>query len=65
MLTMEQKIFFFLVASAILLCARRGHAMVPEPYEELLAKLADKYEEELVERNMERRAFNKGKMGNL
>ena len=65
MLTMEQKIFFFLVASVILLCARRGHAMVPQPYEELLAKLADKYGEELVERNMERRAFNKGKMGNL
>ena len=65
MLAMEQKMFFFLFATSILLCARRGHAMVPQPYEELLAKLADKYGYEMAERNVETRAFNKEKEGNV
>ena len=58
---MERKMVFFLLATSILLCATRGHAMVPQPYEELLANLADKFGEVMVERNVETRAFNKGK----
>ena len=39
--------------------------MVPQPYEELLAKLADKYGYEMAERNVETRAFNEEKEGNV
>ena len=55
MLTMDRKIVFFVLASSILLCARRGNAFVPRPYEELLARLAEKYGEENVERNVNTR----------
>ena len=55
MLTMERKIVFFVLASSILLCARRGNAFVPQPYEELFARLAEKYGEENVERNVNTR----------
>ena len=65
MLAMEQKMLFFLFATSILLCARRGHAMVSQPYEELFAKLAFKYGDEMAERNVETRAFNQEKEGNL
>ena len=52
MLTMERKIVYFVLATSILLCARRGNAFVPRPYEDLLARLAEKYGEENVERNV-------------
>ena len=55
MLTMERKIVFFVLASSILLCARRGNAFVPRPYEELLARIAEKYGEGNVERNVDTR----------
>ena len=55
MLAMERKIVFFLLATSVLLCAKRGHALVPKPHEELFAKLADKYEDEMVLENVEAR----------
>ena len=55
MLTMERKIVYFVLAISILLCARRGNAFVPRPYEDLLARLAEKYGEENVERNVNTR----------
>ena len=55
MLKMERKIGFFVLATSILLCARRGNAFVPQPYEELLSNLADKYGESMDERNLNTR----------
>ena len=55
MLAMERKIVFFLLATSVLLCAKRGHAMVPKPYEELFAMLEDKYEDEMVQGSVEAR----------
>ena len=55
MLAMGRKIAVSLLATSILLCASWGHAMVPEPYEELLAMLADKYRVDIVGRNVETR----------
>ena len=52
---MERKIAISLLATSILLCASWGHAMVAEPYEELLAMLADKYRVDIVERKVETR----------
>ena len=52
---MERKIALRLLATLIMLCASWGHAMVPEPYEELLAMLADKYRVDVVARNVETR----------
>ena len=45
----------FLLASAILLCSRRSHAFNPHSFEEILAKSADEYGDEMVKRNMETR----------
>ena len=53
MLKMTRNIIIFLLASAIVLYARRSHAMVPRPLEELLAMLSDKYGSDIVERNVE------------
>ena len=52
---MERKIAISLLATSILLCARWGHAMIAEPYEKLLAMLADKYRVDIVGRNVETR----------
>ena len=53
MLATERKIALTFLATSILLCARRGHAMVPRPYEDFLAMLANKYRDDIVERNVE------------
>ena len=55
MLKMERKIGFFVLATSILLCARRGNAFVPRPYEELNSNLADEYGESMAERNVNTR----------
>ena len=55
MLEMERKIALSFLATLILLCASWGHAMVAEPYEELLAMLADKYRVDIAGRNVETR----------
>ena len=52
---MTRNIIIFLLSSAIVFCARRSHAMVPRPIEELLALSSDKYGGEIVERNVETR----------
>ena len=52
---MERKIVFFLLATSVLLCAKRGHAMVPKPHEELLAKFANRYGDEMILGNVEAR----------
>ena len=55
MLAMERKIALTFLVTSIMFCARRGHAMVPESYEDLLAMLANKYRDDMVERNVETR----------
>ena len=55
MLKMERKIASFVLATSILLCARRGNAFVPRPNEELLSNLADKYGEAMAGRNVNTR----------
>ena len=52
---MSRHMIIFLSVSYILLCARRSHAMVPRPIDELLAMNFDKYGGEIVERNVETR----------
>ena len=52
---MTRHMIIFLLASYIVLCARRSHAMVPRPIEERLAMLSDKYGDEMAERNVETR----------
>ena len=52
MLKMGRYITPFLLATAVLLCSRRSHAFNPQPFEEILAKSGDEYEDEMVERNM-------------
>ena len=55
MLRMEWKIVFLVFATSFLLCARRGNAFVPQPNQELLSNLADKYGEAMAERNVNTR----------
>ena len=60
MLTMGRRGMLFILATSIVLCARRGHSKVFLSYEEVLASLADKNGAELQERTVDTR--NSGRL---
>ena len=43
----------FLLGSSVLLCSGRSHALTHQPFEEIPAKSADIFGDEIVERNLE------------
>ena len=53
MLTMERLMAFLILAISILLFAKGGNAMAPRSFKQILANLADKYGNEMIERNVE------------
>ena len=50
---MAWKVVFFVLATTILSFARRGNAFVHLPYEDLQSNIADKYGDEIVQRNVD------------
>ena len=59
---MKRGMIFFILATFILLCAGRGHAKVPRPYEEALADV-NKFGKGLEERMVDPR--NSGNLNHV